>query len=73
MKSISAGCDTSYARTAKGHVLAWGYNANGELCNGTTSNSEIPVRVELATGLKAIAIGSGPAAEHGFAIAGKKS
>ena len=73
VKSISAGCDTSYARTAKGHVLAWGYNANGELGNGTTSNSEIPVRVELATGLKAIAIGSGPAAEHSFAIVRKKS
>ncbi len=72
VKSISAGCITSYARTAKGHVLAWGYNANGELGDGTTSNSEIPVRVELATGLKAIAIGSGPAAEHSFAIVRKK-
>ena len=73
VKSISAGCITSYARTAKGHVLAWGYAADGQLGDGTTSNSEIPVRVALATGLKAIAIGSGPAAEHSFAIVRKKA
>ena len=73
VKSISAGCITSYARTAKGHVLAWGYAADGQLGDGTSSNSEIPVRVALATGLKAIAIGSGPAAEHSFAIVRKKA
>jgi alpha-tubulin suppressor-like RCC1 family protein len=72
VKSISAGCINSYARTAKGHVLAWGYAADGQLGDGTTSDSEIPVRVALATGLKAIAIGSGPTAEHSFAIVRKK-
>jgi alpha-tubulin suppressor-like RCC1 family protein len=73
VRAISAGCSTSYALTVKGHVLAWAYAANGQLGDGTTSDSEIPVRVALATGLKAIAIGSGPAANHSFAIVRKKS
>jgi alpha-tubulin suppressor-like RCC1 family protein len=73
VKSISAGCDDSYARAAKGHVFAWGDNANGQLGNGTTTNSDVPVRVALAASQKAIAIGSGPVANHSFAIVRKRS
>jgi alpha-tubulin suppressor-like RCC1 family protein len=73
VKSISAGCDDSYARTAKGHVFAWGYNANGQLGDGSTASSDTPVRVALAASRKAIGIGSGPVANHGFAIVRKKS
>ena len=73
VKSISAGCADSYARTAKGHVFAWGYNANGQLGDGTTTNSDVPVRVTLAASRKAVAIGSGPAANHSFAIVRRKS
>jgi len=66
--AISAGCDYSLARTASGRVLAWGANGQGELGDGTTTDRDTPVMVLLATSLKAIAIGSGPAGNDGFAL-----
>jgi alpha-tubulin suppressor-like RCC1 family protein len=66
--AISAGCQHSLALTASGRVLAWGFNGDGELGNGTTTGSPVPVRVRLAPGLAAIAIGSGPISKSGWAI-----
>ena len=66
--AISAGCDHSLARTAKGHVLAWGIGHNGELGNGRTASSDVPVRVKLPAGLTAIALGTGPDADFSFAV-----
>jgi alpha-tubulin suppressor-like RCC1 family protein len=66
--AISAGCDHSLARTRKGHVLAWGLGHNGELGNGTTTSSDIPVRVKLPAGLAATALGAGPDADFTIAI-----
>jgi alpha-tubulin suppressor-like RCC1 family protein len=57
--AVRAGCDFSLALTSKGHVLAWGYNGFGELGNGTTTDSDTPVRVQLPTGTEATAISAG--------------
>ncbi len=37
---------TGYALTTSGNVYAWGYNGSGELGNGSTTNSDVPVEVE---------------------------
>jgi len=66
--AIAAGCSHNLALTAKGHVLAWGYNADGELGNGSTINANLPVRVQLPAGLVAIGIAAGPEADHSLAI-----
>lgn len=68
VRSVSAGCVDGYALTVKGHVLAWGYNGNGQLGNGTVTGSGVPVRVSLPTGWRASAVGSGPLAFHALAI-----
>ncbi len=69
VKAISAGCDDGYALTTKGTVLAWGEGVTGELGNGGTSQSGVPVPVSIKPGLAVVVIGSGPAAQHTFAIA----
>ena len=73
VKAIGAANFDGLALTVKGHVLTWGYNADGELGNGTTTSSDTPVRVDLPTGWRALAAGSGPDAATMLAIAAKKS
>ena len=68
VRSVSAGCVDGYALTVKGHMLAWGYNGNGQLGNGTVTDSGVPVRVSLPAGWRASAAGSGPLAFHALAI-----
>jgi hypothetical protein len=48
------------AVTSTGAVLAWGFNADGELGNGTTTNSNTPVPVSApaTSGITAIAAGN---------------
>ena len=53
-----AGCRFSLALTSKGHVLAWGDNADGQFGNGTTTGSDTPVRVSRP-GTTATAISAG--------------
>lgn len=71
--AISAGCATSYALTRSGHLLAWGLGAIGELGDGSTTSSDTPVRVDLPSGWRASAVGSGPMAAHALAIVHKKA
>jgi hypothetical protein len=40
-------------------VFAWGYNADGELGDGGTANSAVPVRVKLPAGTKVTAVAAG--------------
>jgi alpha-tubulin suppressor-like RCC1 family protein len=46
---ISAGGLFSLALLSNGTVWSWGYNAGGELGNGTTANSSVPVPVSAAS------------------------
>ena len=61
--AISAGETFSLARTASGKVLAWGSNFEGELGNGSTADSDIPVRVRLpgTSRVTSLAAGAFPA------------
>ena len=49
----------SAAQRPAGSVLAWGNNYNGELGNGTTTNSSTPVPVDLPAGTRVTAIAAG--------------
>ena len=59
--AVAAGEYHSLALKNDGTVWAWGWNANGQLGNGTTTDSSSPVRVETSSavlsGIKAIAGG----------------
>lgn len=68
VKAIGSGCDTSYALTARGKVLSWGRNVEGELGIGSFTGADLPVPVHLPAGLAATAVFSGEAAEFAFAL-----
>ncbi len=54
---IATGLYHTVAMLSDGTVYAWGYNDQGELGNGSTSNSAAPVQVSGLTGVTAIAAG----------------
>src|SRR5450759_2553757 len=64
--AIAGGGQHSLALTSAGQVLAWGYNSDGELGNGTTTNSSTPVAVSLPSGTTVIAIAGG--GQHSLAL-----
>jgi len=47
VKYISGGNDENYAILSTGELVAWGQNDQGQLGNGTTTNSTAPVYVKL--------------------------
>jgi alpha-tubulin suppressor-like RCC1 family protein len=55
--AIGAGTSHSLALRRGGTVWAWGYNNEGELGDGTTTNSSTPVQVSGLTDVTAIAAG----------------
>jgi len=58
--SVRAGCDHVLALTSTGRIYAWGYNADGEVGNGTTSfGQDTPVRVHMPAGSRVTAISAG--------------
>jgi len=54
---VAAGNIHSLALRADGTVWSWGYNGFGQLGNGTTSNSLLPVEVQGLSGAMAVAAG----------------
>lgn len=66
--AVSAGSDFSLALTSEGKVYAWGSNYSGTLGNGTTTDSNVPVAVNMSgvlAGKTVIAISAG----YGHALA----
>ena len=59
LKAIAAGQYHCLAVTRSGLVYAWGSNAFGQLGDGTTVDSDVPVRVKLPGGVAATAAGAG--------------
>ncbi|MFC7337592.1 hypothetical protein ACFQY0_10420 [Haloferula chungangensis] len=49
--SVAPGGDYTLALTADGEVFAWGRNTYGQLGNGTTESSDVPVQVEASGAL----------------------
>jgi alpha-tubulin suppressor-like RCC1 family protein len=56
--TVAAGGTHSLAVRTDGTVLAWGANGNGQLGNGSTTNSSVPVQVSGLTGVVAVAAGT---------------
>ena len=57
--AVAAGALHSLALTSTGAVLAWGDNGEGELGDGSKTNSDVPVKVKLPAGTKVIAVAAG--------------
>jgi len=57
VKQIAAGSSFSLALLDDGTVMAWGENQSGELGNGSTNNSLVPIPVPGLTDVTAIAAG----------------
>ena len=57
--SIGAGVMHSCALTTTGTVYCWGYNYDGKLGNGTTTDSSIPVAVTMPDGVTFTALSVG--------------
>ncbi|MGO8959313.1 MAG: RCC1 domain-containing protein [Streptosporangiaceae bacterium] len=47
VKAVSAGCYHSLALSTKGQIIAWGNNTYGQLGNGTTTASDLPLAISF--------------------------
>jgi alpha-tubulin suppressor-like RCC1 family protein len=65
-RAIAAGWGHSLAIGSNGKLYAWGQNNAGQLGNGTTKDSSVPVVVSLPSGVTPTAIAAG--GEHSLAI-----
>lgn len=64
VKSIAAGGYHTLAAKGDGTVWSWGANGSGQLGNGTTTSSSLPVQV-VVSGIKLVAAGT----NHSLALA----
>ncbi len=56
-QTIAAGDDHTVSICSDSTVRSWGRNQNGQLGNGTTTGSNVPVQVSGLTGIIAVAAG----------------
>jgi alpha-tubulin suppressor-like RCC1 family protein len=61
VKAISAGDQFGLALTTTGHILAWGRNTSGQLGDGTTTDSAVPVRASFPPGTSISSVAAGVA------------
>jgi alpha-tubulin suppressor-like RCC1 family protein len=66
--ALTSSWEGSGALLANGDYYNWGYNAAGQLGNGTTTDSAVPVRVTLQAGVRQVFQG-GSGAKNGQTIA----
>ncbi len=66
VRAIRAGCEHNLAITTDGHLLAWGFNADGELGDGTITDRDTPVQVK-APRVRVVSAGF----EHSLAVTAK--
>jgi alpha-tubulin suppressor-like RCC1 family protein len=64
--TMAAGRDHSVVVLADGTAWSWGHNGEGQLGDGTTNDSNVPVQVSGLTNV--VAVFSGPASDHTFAV-----
>ena len=57
--AVAGGLYHSLALTSTGAVFAWGDNADGELGDASTANSDVPVKVKLPAGTRVTAVAAG--------------
>ncbi|WP_018215950.1 RCC1 domain-containing protein [Salinispora vitiensis] len=69
--AVAAGAGHSLAVTSTGTMLAWGFNASGQLGDGTTTNSNTPIAVNLPADTTITAITGG--SFHSLAIVPSES
>jgi alpha-tubulin suppressor-like RCC1 family protein len=71
VKAVAAGGRHTLAVTRSGELLAWGYNFDGQLGDGTTTGRRTPVRVTLPGGAKVVAVAAGSSHSLAVTTAGK--
>ena len=57
MVDITAGLDYTCAIMSYGQVMCWGNNDQGQLANGTTTDSTVPTLATLITGISEVDAG----------------
>jgi alpha-tubulin suppressor-like RCC1 family protein len=66
---VAAGQEGGYALGSDGHVYDWGSNLFGDLGDGSTTDSSVPVQVvagQIPAGVSITAIGAGSASGYGI-------
>jgi alpha-tubulin suppressor-like RCC1 family protein/phosphodiesterase/alkaline phosphatase D-like protein len=69
--AVAAGANHTLALCSDGTLAAWGRNSNGQLGNGGTTNSDLPVEVSrsaMIAGERAMAVVSASESSSGFAL-----